>query len=322
MGIESLGIIVILLTLGVVLVNGSTDAPNAISSSVYTGALKMWQACIICGVFNLLSILFFCFLSPKVADTVFSMVEIEGEKSTLLAIASVMVTTIIFGVVSGLLGMPSSESHAMLSSLFGASLAFGGRASIKSLGLMVLYGILSALISLLISLLLAFLAKRRRVRKKGWLIFSTILLSAMHGAQDGQKFVGILLIFLEKSYTPLGFFSKTTVIILVGVFMLLGSLICGKRITKALGEDTLTLSTHTGFVSDIGGFLTLSLCSLLGMPVSTGNIKACSLIGVGILEKERVNKKTVAKIAITSLATVPICFVISFLLSKILGCFC
>lgn len=321
MGVEALGIIVVLLTLGVVLVNGSTDAPNAISSSVYTGALKMWQACLICGISNLASILFFCFLSPKVADTVFSMVKFEEEKSALLAIVSVMITTIIFGVISGQFGMPSSESHAMLSSLFGASLAFGGKVSWKLLWLMILYGIISSLLALFISLLLAFLSKNHRVRNKRWLVLSTILLSVMHGAQDGQKFVGILLIFLGKSYTPLGFLNITTVILLVGVFMLLGSLICGKRITKSLGESTLALTPHTGFASDMGGFITLSLCSLLGMPVSTGNIKACSLIGVGLFERERVNKKTVAKIIITSLATVPICFIFSFLLSKVLSSF-
>ncbi|MBQ7907194.1 MAG: inorganic phosphate transporter [Clostridia bacterium] len=309
--------LVIFLILGVVLVNGATDAPNAISSAVSTRALKMWQACLICGVCNFASVILFCVFSHEVADTVFSLVEFKTESGALIAILSTMITTILFGVVTSRLGMPSSESHAMLSSLFGASFLFGNKSILGGLGKIILYAVLSCVLAFLVSLLFSLLLKKHRFRSKAWLILSTALISAMHGAQDGQKLVGIMLLFMVKSYTPPHFFNKYVVILLVALFMLLGSLICGKRIIQSLGENTIKLDIHTGLVSDLGGFLTLVLCSLLGMPISTGNVKTFSLIGTALAEGKGVNKKTVAGVIITSIATVPVCFIFSLVLTKL-----
>lgn len=305
----------ILLALGVVFVNGFTDAPNAIATTVATRVLSLRSACLLCGIFNLLGCFFFSLFSGQVIDTVFSIINLESIKHTYLCVISGLFTTIIFGIIAWLLKMPSSESHALICSLLGATLFFGKWGIIKQ----ALYIIICMIASCLISFLVAFLVgKKSRNHKRSNLILTTCLLSAMHGAQDGQKFIASLMFLSGFMHTHSPVFEKLPLSILVSIFMLLGSLLGGKRIIETLGEKTSKINNSSAFASDLSSIFTIFVCSLFGLPVSTGNIRIFSIIGAGVSIKQPINKKTAGLASLISVLTLPFCFFIGYIICYML----
>ena len=97
--------------------------------------------------------------------------------------------------------------------------------------------------------------------------------------------------------------------------MAIGTSLGGGRIIKSLGENTVKLDFRRGFVSDTCASVSLLLSSLLGFPVSTSNIKACSVIGAGVSDCEKVNKKTAVSVLAISVITFPVCFMLGYLLT-------
>ncbi|MBQ7352516.1 MAG: inorganic phosphate transporter [Clostridia bacterium] len=305
----------IMLALGVVFVNGFTDAPNAIATAVAAKALSLRNACLLCGIFNLLGCFFFSLFSGQVIDTIFSIINLENTKSTYLCVISGLFTTILFGIIAWLLKMPSSESHALICSLLGATLVFGKGSIVKE----ALYIIICMIASCLLSFLIAFfIGRRNKNEKRSNLILTMCLLSAMHGAQDGQKFIASLMFLGSFMHTQSPVFEKLPLSILVSVFMLLGSLLGGKRIIETIGEKTSKINYSSAFSSDLSSILTICACSLFGLPVSTGNIRIFSIIGAGVSIKQPINKKTAGLALLISVLTLPFCFFIGYIICYML----
>ena len=83
--------IAVTLTLGVILVNGWTDAPNAIATCVATRAMKPRTAIIMAAIFNFLGVLVMTLLSPKVAQTIYNMVDFgNNAQEALIALCGAM----------------------------------------------------------------------------------------------------------------------------------------------------------------------------------------------------------------------------------------
>ena len=304
----------ILLALGVVFVNGFTDAPNAIATTVTTKALSLKSACLICGVFNLLGCFFFSLFNGQVIETVFSIINLNSLKNTYLCVISGLITTILFGVIAWLFKMPSSESHALICSLLGSTLVFGKASITKH----VAYIVFCMLLSCFVSFLIAFIIGKGRINiKKSYLILTMCLLSAMHGAQDGQKFIASLMFLSGFMHTSSPVFEKLPLSILVSIFMLLGSLLGGKRIIETIGKKTSELNYSSAFSSDISSILTIFACSIFGLPVSTGNIRIFSIIGAGASAKQPINKKTAGLASLISVLTLPICFFVGYIICYI-----
>lgn len=117
-------------------------------------------------------------------------------------------------------------------------------------------------------------------------IISTCGMSFMHGAQDGQKFIGILIIFmciLRKIEIPQIVFPTNyiPIIIFTAIIMAIGISVGGKKIVENIGTDMVTLNIQEGLFSDITTVITLLIASLTGLPVSTTHAKTISIIGVG-----------------------------------------
>ncbi len=313
-----LGFLTFFLLLGVIFVNGWTDAPNSICSAVSTKALKLSSACILACIFNFLGVIISYLLGAQVAKNVFSLVSFNSAVESQIGICATFLSVIAFGVGAWLFAMPSSESHAMISSLFGACIALGGKMSNMYLSILkiIFYMLFSCVLCFVLSYAIGRLFLSKRLKYKELQICSCALCSFMHGSQDGQKFIGLLMLLYssssEKASVPI------YIVAIVSVMMCLGTLLGGERIIKSLGENTVKLDTQSGFFSDLGSILTLSVCSFFGLPVSTGNIKSSSVIGVGIACKEKINKKTASEIIIASLATFPICFFLGYLLSRVI----
>ncbi len=303
----------LILAYGVLFINGWTDAPNSIATAVSTRAISFKRASALCACFNFLGVLIAYFISTSIAEFVFSLGKLD--KYTSLGISVVFFTMILFGIISWCFGLPSSESHAMISGLAGASFAVcGDTEGIKKVEYVFVFMIFSCVLAL-ISGYFSRLIFRRDLPYKKLQILSCSLTSFMHGWQGGLKFIGIIafLLGIEISSTKAPLFLMLS----VAIILAFGALLGGKRIISSMGENIVKLRHISAFSSDIGTYLALLICSLLGMPVSTGNIKCLAIMGVGLYENQPVNKKTTIKLFVSFIAVFPICFLISYLIMKL-----
>lgn len=153
-------------------------------------------------------------------------------------------------------------------------------------------------------------------------IGSAVAMSFMHGAQDGQKFIGILLLGLtlnsgagaeaEISY-PLW------LLLSCALLMALGTSFGGMRIIKAVGTKMVQLEKHQGFAADLAGAGSLLLMTLLGLPVSTTHSKTSAIVGVGLVKSvHAINWQIVRDMLLAWLLTFPLCGLLSYLLVKII----
>ena len=134
-----------LLTLGVILVNGWTDAPNAIATCVSTRAIGARKAIVMAAVFNFLGVLVMTAINSSVATTIYNMVDFGTDShAALIALCAAMAAIVIWAVAAWYFGIPTSESHALIAGLSGAAVAVqGGFGGIRGEEwVKVLYGIL------------------------------------------------------------------------------------------------------------------------------------------------------------------------------------
>ena len=306
-------IISLLLVYGVILINGWTDAPNSVATAVSSGAIKYKKAVVTCGIFNLLGVILGCFIDTSVAKFVFS---VGGNSSYATAIVCVSLFTMIaFGVLCSFFGLPSSESHAMMSSMAGASFCISKDAiSLKILGKVFVFTVFSCVLSLIVSYFTRMIFKFKLPYEKLEYLSSS-LSATMHGYQSGLKFLGIIAYLLNLNLSSTK--SVFPLCLSIGLILGLGALIGGKKIMSTMGDNIVKITHVSSFSSDIGTYISLLICSLLGMPVSTGNVKCLSIIGVGLYEKQKINKKTTTKLLISFIIVFPICFLIGYFLTKL-----
>ncbi|MBQ8164147.1 MAG: inorganic phosphate transporter [Clostridia bacterium] len=308
-------IFTLFLALAVVFLNGFTDAPNSIASCVGTKAMKMKKACILCAIFNFLGVFLTLQMNASVAKSVFEFADFS-DKMQQGVIAS-LATVCIFSAGAWLFSMPSSESHALIGAIAGVSLAIGNEFENSGEFLKILGGVaVSCVVSFFISFAFCKLLGERSLPYNKLQTVSAALSSFAHGAQDGQKFVGIIMLLCVSENTDLG--TPVSIILTVSIVMALGALLGGGRIIKTLSEKTVKLSGRSAFASDISSFASAMVFSLVGMPVSTSNIKACALMGAGSALKEKINKKTATSLLITTLLTFPVCIALGYIITKLI----
>jgi len=120
-------LIAVLLTLGVILVNGWTDAPNAIATCVSTRCIDVDKAIIMAAACNFLGVLIMSLVNSKVAMTIKNMVNFGGDTDTaLIALCAAMTAIVIWAIGAWAFGIPTSESHALIAGLTGAAIALQG----------------------------------------------------------------------------------------------------------------------------------------------------------------------------------------------------
>ncbi|MEG1990591.1 MAG: inorganic phosphate transporter, partial [Christensenella sp.] len=120
-------LITVILTLAVILVNGWTDAPNAIATAVSTRALRPRVAIAMAAVCNFLGVLVMTGINATVAYTIYSMVDFSGDShDALIALCAAMVAIVLWATVAWRFGIPTSESHALIAGLSGAAIALQG----------------------------------------------------------------------------------------------------------------------------------------------------------------------------------------------------
>lgn len=324
-----------ILTLAVVLVNGWTDAPNAIATCVSTRAIEVRKAIVMAAVFNFLGVLVMTTINASVATTIYNMVDFGNDSSSaLIALCAAMSAIVIWATVAWYFGIPTSESHALIAGISGAAVAVqGGFGGIRGEEwVKVLYGIV---LSTLLGFVLGFISSkitvfffRNQNRMKCERFFSDAQVAGgaamafMHGAQDGQKFMAIFLLGNALAAgSSTGSFAGTPpfwLMIVVSLVMGLGTSIGGYRIIKAVGMDMVKLKPYQGFAADFAATLCLLLSSLTGIPVSTTHTKTTAIMGVGAARRiSNVNWSVVKDLVLTWVFTFPGCGLLGYIMAKL-----
>lgn len=301
---------VLLLLAAVILVNGWTDAPNAIATTVASGVLSFPAAVGLAAGCNLLGVVCTTAVSNAVARTLWTMADFGPYALT--ALSAALWATVLWAVFAWRFGVPTSESHALVSGLAGAALALG--AERLRLGALLWIGF-GLVLSLVLGWALGRLFRRLLPPLTGSFyrrgqIAGASLTAFFHGAQDGQKFLGVLalILSLEAREFSLPAWAGWAC---AGV-MALGTLLGGRRIIDTVGRRMVRLSPRTGFAADLGSAGALALCTLLGLPVSTTHAKTAAILGAGADP----NRKVAGSLGAAWLMTFPACGVLAFLLVK------
>jgi PiT family inorganic phosphate transporter len=321
MGELSLGLLVVLaLVLAAEFVNGWTDAPNAIATVVSTRVLSPGVAVIMAAVLNFVG----AFFGTAVAATIGKGI-VESDVINLATVGAAMFAIVFWSTLAWRLGLPTSESHALISGLAGAALATAGP------GALLWDGWQKVLVGLLFSTFLGFgfgwaivvsiyrLFRRARpgtVRNTfGRLqIVSAALMAFSHGSNDGQKFIGTFTLALMLGGVLQEFVVSWWVVLLCSVVMGVGTSVGGWRIIRTMGVKMVALQPYQGFAAETGAGAAILLASALGVPLSTTHTINTSIMGVGSARRlSAVRWGVVGEVVAAWVLTFPVCGFIAWL---------
>ena len=316
-------VLVIVLALFFDFTNGFHDTANAMATPIATGALKPKTAVLLAAVLNLIG----AFLSTEVSKTVShgiineSAILDSGAELFLSVIFAGLIGAITWNMLTWLLGLPSSSSHALFGGLIGATLVgvgFGGIDFGMVLSKIVLPALIAPLTAGIIALLatkLAYSITRRYDGKPDgrdgfrWgQIFTSSLVALAHGTNDAQKTMGVITLAL----ITVGWQSSDQadpylwVIIACAVTIALGTYLGGWRIIRTLGKGLTDVKPAQGFAAESSTAATILASSALGYALSTTQVASGSVIGSGLGRRgSTVRWRTAGRIAIGWLLTLP-----------------
>lgn len=327
-------LITVILTLGVILVNGWTDAPNAIATCVSTRSITAKSAILMAAVFNFFGVFVMTMVNANVAQTIYNMVDFGGNsKDALVALCAALFAIVSWATAAWWFGIPTSESHALIAGISGAAIALhSGLSGINGAEwIKVLYGlVLSTVLGFVMGWIVVKITELifrgfNRIRTNQFFkraqIASGAIMAFMHGAQDGQKFMGVFMlgIFLANGQSNVTNFQiPIWMMILCSVVMSLGTSIGGYKIIKSVGLDMCKLEKYQGFSADMAAATCLFISSMIGIPVSTTHTKTTAIMGVGAAKRlSSVNWGLVKEMVWTWVLTFPGCGLIGFLMAKL-----
>lgn len=329
-------LITTLLTIGVVLVNGWTDAPNAIATCISTRAISPKKAILMAAVCNFLGVLLMTMINKSVVMTISNMVDFGTDtRAGSIALCGALTSIVVWATAASFFGIPTSESHALIAGLTGAAVAYHGNfggVSLPEWGKVLLGLALSSVLGFAMGWGVTKITEaicRNMDRRRTNVFFKNAQVMAgagmafMHGAQDGQKFIGVFLIgtFLAKGQVvPESFNIPIGLMVLCSATMALGTSIGGYRIIKAVGMDMVKLDYHQGFSADLAASLCLLIASLWrGLPVSTTHTKTTAIMGVGASRRIRsVNWGVVREMVLAWVLTFPGCGLLGYLVTRLM----
>jgi inorganic phosphate transporter, PiT family len=282
-------VVVVVTALAFDFTNGFHDTANAVATSIATGALKPRTAVVLAGVLNLVG----AFLSIQVAKTISSGL-VDETKITPTVIFAGLVGAILWNLLTWLLGLPSSSSHALIGGLIGATVVAAGADAVKYAGIVgkvLLPAVLSPVIAGLIALLTTYLAYRITARgavgtvTKGFRfgqIVSSSMVALAHGTNDAQKTMGVItLALITAGALPADAGPPFWVIVSAGLAIALGTYMGGWRIIQTLGRRVSEIQTTQGFTSGTSTAAVILASSHLGFPLSTTQVATGSVFGAG-----------------------------------------
>jgi PiT family inorganic phosphate transporter len=326
MGDYSLGLIIVLaLVLGAEFVNGWTDAPNSIATVVSTRVMTPAVAVLMAAVLNFVGAM----SGTAVAATI-SRGIVQPEAINLATVGAAMIAIIFWSTLAWRFGLPTSESHALISGLAGASMATAG------VDVLLWDGWQKVLIGLIFSTFLGFGLSWLIVVAIMWLfrrstadkvhsrfgrlqILSAAFMAFSHGSNDGQKFIGAFTLALMLGGQLPAFEVSLWVILLCSVVMAVGTSTGGWRIIHTMGARMVKLRTHQGFAAETGAATAIEIASRFGIPLSTTHTINMAILGVGSAQRlSAIRWGVVREIVMAWILTFPVCGAVAWLTALVL----
>jgi PiT family inorganic phosphate transporter len=309
-------------------VNGWTDAPNAVATVVSTRVLPPMVAVGMAAVLNLVGAL----SGTAVATTIGSgLVDID-QGLTLETAAAGAMAVVLWSTLAAYLGLPTSESHGIVSGLAGAAVAVAGwdvlivegwEKVFGGVGAAVFFGFLGAFLLMILVLNLFQRTSPSLVRRLfgPMQVVSSAFMAWSHGTADGQKAIGVMAMALAiYNGTPADEFTVPTWVILLGAGTLGAStMLGGWRIIKTLGMRVTHLETHQGFCAETAAATTLTITARFGIPLSTTHTIGSAIMGVGSTRRLSAVRWGIAYNILTAwVLTFPVCFGLGYLIAVII----
>ncbi|MFE2418098.1 anion permease [Streptomyces hokutonensis] len=285
--------IVVVTALAFDFTNGFHDTANAMATTISTGALKPKVAVAMSATLNLVG----AFLSVEVANTISKgLVDESGIRPEVIFAA--LVGAILWNLVTWLVGLPSSSSHALMGGLIGATIASAGTGAVHG-DVLVTKVLLPAVAAPIVAGVAAMLATRfsyalsrnaeGKAADKGFRvgqIASAGLVSLAHGTNDAQKTMGIITLALIAggSIAP-DSDPPTWVILSAGLAIAMGTYIGGWRIIRTMGKGLTDLRPQQGFAAQTSAAAVILASSHIGFSLSTTHAVSGSVMGAGLGRK-------------------------------------
>ncbi|GGL33969.1 phosphate transporter [Phycicoccus endophyticus] len=305
-------VLVVVTALAFDFTNGFHDTGNAMATSIATGALRPKVAVLLSAVLNLVG----AFLSVEVALTVTNaVIKVQDDSGApvpeltsdhgyalLLIILCGLVGGIVWNLLTWLLGLPSSSSHALFGGLIGSTVAGLGWAGVKwtgsgdelggVLGKVILPALASPVIAGLVAAVGTWLVYRvtsgvaERFAERGFRwgqVGSASLVSLAHGTNDAQKTMGVITLALIAS----GQWSDTESVpvwvkLSCALAMAAGTYIGGWRVIRTLGKGLVEIASPQGMAAESAAAAVILSSSHLGFALSTTHVATGSILGTGV----------------------------------------
>lgn len=323
MGDYSFGLLFVLaLVLGAEFVNGWTDAPNSIATVVSTRVMTPGVAVLMAAVLNFIGAM----SGTAVAATISKGI-VKPEAINLATVGAAMIAIIFWSTLAWRFGLPTSESHALIAGLSGASLATAG------VDVLLWDGWQKVLIGLVFSTFLGFglswlivvavmWSNRHSTsdkvhRRFGRLqILSAAFMAFSHGSNDGQKFIGAFTLALMLGGKIENFEVSLWVVLLCSTVMAIGTSTGGWRIIHTLGGRLVKLRPYQGFAAETGAATAIEIASRFGIPLSTTHTISMAIMGVGSAQRlSAVRWGVVREVVLAWILTFPVCGLVAYLMA-------
>ena len=322
------------LVLGVLFVNGMVDAPNSIATCVSTRSISPKKALVVAAVSSFLGMFVTSMISATVASTIYNLVSF-GDNNTygVISVIAALFSIVLWSTFAAKLSIPSSQSHALVAGLTGSSVAilngFSGvnfdewKKVIYGLVISIILGfVLGYIIVKIIETICRKMDRRKTIpffRKTS--VLSGALNSFMNGAQDGQKFLGILLLGLTLCSGNYGETPEIPVwlMLIFSITMTIGISIGGLRVIKTIGTRLVKLEAYQGTAADLASSACLLISTIFGVPISTTHTSTTAMMGVGASRNiKKVNWEIFKKMIKAWIFTFPGCGLVGFVITKIM----
>jgi len=294
-------------------VNGFNDSANSVATVIGTRVLKPLHAVALSAAANFVGPFIF---GVAVATTIAKGI-VSPDEITVYMIIGGLAGAIAWSLLCTYFGLPISNSHSLIGGIMGAGiiglgfeqLVYGGLTKVFA-GIIIapIGGIIFGMV--LVGIIIAVFAKRKPAvvnRTFGRLsIISSAWLALTHGANDGQKTMGIIVLILFSADLISEIHMPLWVIFAAASAMGLGTFFGGYKVIKTLGVRVTRLRPYQGFAAETGGGVMLAIFALLGIPASTTHAITGTIMGAGAARRKRaVRWKVSRQIIFSWVITIP-----------------
>jgi PiT family inorganic phosphate transporter len=306
--------------------NGFHDAANSIATIVSTRVLTPRQAVLWAAFFNFVAFLIF---GTTVAKTIGKGLIDLGQVNETVILAG-LIGTISWNLITWVVGLPTSSSHALIGGYAGAAIAKAGFGAIipggwtKTLVFIVFAPLIGMILGLILMTLSSWLvAKKPPTQVNRWFrhlqLVSAALYSLGHGGNDAQKTMGIITTLLVSAGILSTFDVPLWVVLSAHGAIALGTIFGGWRIVKTMGSRIVKLTPIGGFSAETGSAASLFLATHLGVPVSTTHVITGAISGVGAAQRlSAVRWGVTLRIVWAWLLTIPLSGTLAYLTYQVI----